>query len=129
MFILGADGVSLEEGLTTPSLGLAGVERAMIRQTRGEVIVLADRSKIGVVGDVVICPLDDVQTIIVDDGVDGDVRDEMLPPRHAGGRRVSRRSGPRVPPRAASSPRGFAPSLRGFSRPARPSKERRHERS
>ena len=77
-FILGADGVSLEEGITTASVGLAGVERAMIRQTRGEVIVLADRSKIGVVGDFVVCTLDDVQAVVVDDGVDEDVRDEML---------------------------------------------------
>jgi DeoR/GlpR family transcriptional regulator of sugar metabolism len=77
-FILGADGVSLEEGITTASVGLAGVERAMIRQTRGEVIVLADRSKIGVVGDFVICTLDEVQAVVVDDGVDEDVRDEML---------------------------------------------------
>ena len=77
-FILGADGVSLEEGVTTASVGLAGVERAMIRQTRGEVIVLADRSKIGVVGDFVICTLSDVQTVVIDDGVDDDVRDEML---------------------------------------------------
>ena len=77
-FILGADGVSLEEGITTASVGLAGVERAMIRQTRGEVIVLADSSKIGVVGDFVICTLDDAQAVVVDDGVDEDVRDEML---------------------------------------------------
>jgi DeoR family fructose operon transcriptional repressor len=77
-FILGADGVSLEEGITTASIGLAGVERGMIRQTRGEVIVLADRSKIGVVADFVICTLDDVQAVVVDDGVDEDVRDEML---------------------------------------------------
>jgi DeoR family transcriptional regulator, fructose operon transcriptional repressor len=76
-FILGADGVSLEEGITTASVGLAGVERAMIRQTRGEVIVLADRSKFGVVGDFVICTLDDIQAVVVDDGVDNDVRDEM----------------------------------------------------
>ena len=77
-FILGADGVSLEEGITTASVGLAGVERAMIRQTRGEVIVLADSSKIGVVGDFVICTLDDVQAVVVDDGLAEDVRDEML---------------------------------------------------
>lgn len=77
-FILGADGVSLEEGITTASVGLAGVERAMIRQTRGEVIVLADRSKIGIVGDFVICTLDEIHTVVVDDGIDSDVRDEML---------------------------------------------------
>ena len=76
-FILGADGLSLEEGITTPGIGLAGVERAMIRQTRGEVVVLADSSKFGVVGDVVICTLDKVDAVIVDDGVDDDVRDEI----------------------------------------------------
>ncbi len=76
-FILGADGLSLEEGVTTASIGIAGVERAMIRQTRGEVVVLADRSKLGAVGDFVICGLSDVQTVVVDD-VDDDVRDEML---------------------------------------------------
>ncbi len=77
-FIIGVDGISLEEGITTPSVGLAAVERAMIRQTRGEVVALADRTKIGVVGDAVICSLDAVQTVIVDEGVDDDVRDEML---------------------------------------------------
>ena len=76
-FILGADGLSLDEGVTTPSLSLAGVERAMIRQTRGEIVVLADSSKVGAVGDVVICALDMVDTIITDTAVDQDVRDEL----------------------------------------------------
>ena len=69
MFI-GVDGFDLEEGLTTPTMGMAGVERAMIAQTRGEVVALADASKIGVVADVVICGLDQVDTVLVDDGVD-----------------------------------------------------------
>jgi DeoR family fructose operon transcriptional repressor len=76
-FILGADGLSLEEGVTTPSISLAGVERAMIRQTRGEVVVLADSSKLGAVGDVVICTLDKVHVLIVDDGVEDDVLEEI----------------------------------------------------
>jgi len=76
-FILGADGVSLEEGVTTPSIGLAGVERAMVRQTRGEIAVLADSSKFGVIGDVAICTMDKIDSIIVDDAVDKDVRDEL----------------------------------------------------
>jgi DeoR family fructose operon transcriptional repressor len=76
-FILGADGLSLDEGVTTPSLSLAGVERAMIRQTRGEIVVLADSSKVGAVGDVVICSLDIANVVIVDDGVSQDVREEM----------------------------------------------------
>jgi DeoR family fructose operon transcriptional repressor len=76
-FILGADGVSLEEGITTPSIGLAGVERVMVRQTRGEIVLLADKSKFGVVGDVAICTLEQVHVVIVDDGVGEDVRAEI----------------------------------------------------
>ena len=75
--ILGVDGCDLEEGMTTPSVGIASVERAMIAQTRGDIIVLADSSKIGVVADVVICGFDQVDVVMVDDGVDSAVRDEM----------------------------------------------------
>jgi len=44
---------------------------------RGYRIVLADRSKIGVVADVVICGLDQVDVVMVDDGVDDGVREDM----------------------------------------------------
>jgi DeoR family transcriptional regulator, fructose operon transcriptional repressor len=74
---LSTDGVTLDEGLTTPSVGIAGVERVMVRQTRGELVALADGSKIGVVADVVVCTLDQVDTAIIDDSVGEDVRDEM----------------------------------------------------
>ena len=57
---LGADGLDSSAGLTTPSMAVAGIELAMVRRTRGEVVVLADHTKIGLVGDVVICPLDQV---------------------------------------------------------------------
>jgi DeoR family transcriptional regulator, fructose operon transcriptional repressor len=75
--LLGVDGFDLAEGLTTPTLGMASIERAMIEQTRGEVLVLADRSKIGVVADVVICGFDKIDTVLVDDGVGDDVREEL----------------------------------------------------
>jgi DeoR family transcriptional regulator, fructose operon transcriptional repressor len=75
--LLGADAMSLEEGLTASSVGLALVERAMVRQTRGEVVVLADSSKIGVVANVSICPLDRTQAVIVDDGIDEEMREEL----------------------------------------------------
>jgi DeoR/GlpR family transcriptional regulator of sugar metabolism len=80
---LGADCLDAREGLTTPSIAVAGVELAMIRRTRGEVVVLADSSKIGLVGAVVICPLDQVDVVFVDDGVDADVCEQI------------RRAGPR----------------------------------
>ena len=46
---LGADGLDAVAGLTTPSIAVAGIELAMIRRTRGEVVVLADNNKIGLV--------------------------------------------------------------------------------
>jgi DeoR/GlpR family transcriptional regulator of sugar metabolism len=76
-FLIGVDGFDLEEGLTTPTMGMAGVERAMLAQTRGEVVALADASKIGMVADVVICGLEEVDTVLVDDGVSEPVREEM----------------------------------------------------
>jgi DeoR/GlpR family transcriptional regulator of sugar metabolism len=76
--LIGVDGFDLEEGLTTPTMGMAGVERAMLTQTRGEVVALADASKIGVVADVVVCGLDQLDTVMVDDGVDESVREEIV---------------------------------------------------
>jgi DeoR/GlpR family transcriptional regulator of sugar metabolism len=76
--LIGVDGFDLEEGLTTPTMGMAGVERAMLAQTRGEVVALADASKIGVVADVVVCGLDQLDAVMVDDGVDESVREEIV---------------------------------------------------
>jgi DeoR/GlpR family transcriptional regulator of sugar metabolism len=74
---LGIDGFDLLEGLTTPSMDLASVERQMVAQTRGEVIGLADSSKIGTVADVVVCKFDQVDAVIVDAGVDDEFRAEI----------------------------------------------------
>jgi len=76
--LIGVDGFDLEEGLTTPTMGMAGVERAMLAQTRGEVIAMADSTKIGVVADVVICGLGELDAVMFDDGVDQSVRDEIV---------------------------------------------------
>ena len=66
---LGADCIDSRAGLTTPSIAVAAIELAM----RGEVVVLADSSKFGLVGAVVICPLDQIDVVLVDDGVDAEV--------------------------------------------------------
>lgn len=71
---LGADGLDPAAGITTPSIAVAGIELAMIRRTRGEVVVLADNDKIGVVHQVVVCPLDQIDVVLVDEGVAPDVR-------------------------------------------------------
>ena len=69
---LGADCLDPRAGLTTPSLAVAAIELAMIRRTRGEVAVLADSSKFGLVGAVVVCPLDQIDVVLVDDGIDAE---------------------------------------------------------
>ena len=66
---IGVDGLSLDAGLTTPHHQEAEVGRQMIRQTRGEVIVLADSSKIGGVAPFVTAPLDMVDVLITDSAV------------------------------------------------------------
>ncbi len=74
---LGIDGFDLQEGLTTPTIEIASIERQMVAHTRGEVIVLADSSKIATVADVVICKFDQVDVVIVDAGVDDEYRAEI----------------------------------------------------
>jgi DeoR/GlpR family transcriptional regulator of sugar metabolism len=69
---LGADCLDPRAGLTTPSIAVAAIELAMIRRTRGEVAVLADSSKFGLVGAVVVCPLDQIDVVLVDDGIDAE---------------------------------------------------------
>ncbi len=71
---IGADGLDVTAGLTTPSMAVAGIELAMIRRTRGEVVVLADSNKLGLVHQVVVCPLDQIDLVLVDDGVSQDAR-------------------------------------------------------
>jgi len=56
---------------------VASLELAMIRRTHGEVVVLADNNKIGLVCPVVICPLDQIDVVLVDAGVDKGVREAI----------------------------------------------------
>lgn len=71
---IGAEGVSRRSGLTTPSPVEAEVARLMIDLTRGEVIVVADHSKMGTVADFVIAGLDRVDRLITDGGIDAEYR-------------------------------------------------------
>ncbi|MGA2929640.1 MAG: DeoR/GlpR family DNA-binding transcription regulator [Solirubrobacteraceae bacterium] len=66
---LGANGVSVERGLTTPDLAEAAVKRAMLQAAR-RVVVLADHTKIGNDGFARFGGLDEVDTLISDDGLD-----------------------------------------------------------
>ncbi len=75
--LLGADCLDVSAGLTTAGLAVADLELAMIRRTRGEVIVMADSAKIGLVGPVVICPLDQIDVVVVDSGLSVEICQEI----------------------------------------------------
>jgi DeoR/GlpR family transcriptional regulator of sugar metabolism len=61
---LGADGISLSAGLSTPNLEIAVIERSMIQHTRGQVIVMADHLKFGLVAEMSIAPLKVIDILI-----------------------------------------------------------------
>ncbi|MHB1525176.1 MAG: DeoR/GlpR family DNA-binding transcription regulator [Candidatus Dormibacteria bacterium] len=69
---VGVDGVSLKFGLSTPDEREAEVARAMIERTHGPVVVLADRSKLGVVASVVTAGLYEITHLLVEGPIDAD---------------------------------------------------------
>jgi len=68
--ILGVDGISLKHGCTVPSNAEAEIIRQMIRQTRGEIIIVADHSKWGVVSNFQIAAIEDIDKLVTDAGLD-----------------------------------------------------------
>lgn len=71
---IGVDGVSLKHGCTTPNSLEAEIARLMIERTQGEVIVIADHSKWGVVSNLEIAPLSQVSCFMTDDGLGQEAR-------------------------------------------------------
>jgi DeoR family transcriptional regulator, fructose operon transcriptional repressor len=74
---IGVDGVSLQYGVTTPILEEAEVCRAMIAQTHGQVIVVADASKLGVVADCLTAPLNNIDILVTDSNFDEGYRQDI----------------------------------------------------
>ncbi len=74
---LGADGLSLRSGMTTPNLEIAVIERSMIRHTRGKVIVMAEHTKFGMVAQVEIAPMEHIDVIITNREIPGDFRNDL----------------------------------------------------
>jgi DeoR family fructose operon transcriptional repressor len=66
---IGVDGISLRAGCTTPISAEAEVARLMVERTRGQVIVVADHSKWGVVSNFEIAPLKRVSVLVTDSGL------------------------------------------------------------
>jgi DeoR/GlpR family transcriptional regulator of sugar metabolism len=68
--ILGIDGVSAKHGCTVPSNAEAEIIRQMIKHTKGEIIIVADHSKWGVVSNFQIAAIEEVSKLVTDSGFD-----------------------------------------------------------
>ncbi len=64
--ILGVDGISARHGCTVPSNAEAEVIRQMIKHTKGEIIIVADHSKWGVVSNFQIAAIEEIDRLITD---------------------------------------------------------------
>lgn len=72
--VLGVHGIDPVAGLTTPNLLEAETDRALVAAA-GRVVVVADRSKWGVVGLARIAALADVDVLVTDDGLPAEAAD------------------------------------------------------
>jgi DeoR family transcriptional regulator of aga operon len=68
---IGVCGVDPERGATTIEADEAAVFRAMSRRAK-QVVIVADSSKVGMTSPAVICPVDDIDILITDDGISAD---------------------------------------------------------
>ncbi|MCA2002330.1 MAG: DeoR/GlpR family DNA-binding transcription regulator [Chloroflexi bacterium] len=66
---LGVDGISVKHGCTVPTDVEAEVVRRMIERTKGQVIVMADHSKWGVVSNFEVASIEEVDKFISDSGL------------------------------------------------------------
>jgi DeoR family fructose operon transcriptional repressor len=74
---LGADGLSINLGLTTPNLEMAVIERTMIQYTRGKVIVMADHSKFDLVAGISVAPLKHIDVLITNRKISEDFQKNL----------------------------------------------------
>jgi DeoR/GlpR family transcriptional regulator of sugar metabolism len=66
---LGADGLTLDGGMTTAHVLMAELDRAMAERARS-VVLVADSTKLGRAGFYPVLPIERLNTIVTDDGAD-----------------------------------------------------------
>ena len=76
--ILGVDGISLKHGCTVPSNAEAEVVRQMIERTRGQIIIVADHSKWGVVSNFQIATMDEIDKFVTDEAIDSSANESLV---------------------------------------------------
>ena len=74
---IGVDGISRKYGLTNPLMLGAETARTVVEQTHGQVIVVADHSKLGVVANYMIAPIEKIDILVTDSGFNESYRKEL----------------------------------------------------
>ncbi len=74
---LGADGLSISAGMTTPDPDIAVIERTMAQHTQGQVIVMADHPKFGKVAAMTIIPLKHIDALITNRKIPADFQSHL----------------------------------------------------
>jgi DeoR/GlpR family transcriptional regulator of sugar metabolism len=74
---LGVGGIDAVAGLTTPVAAEAEIARLMLERTRGRVIVVADASKLGLVDDFEVAPLDRADLVVTDPALSAEQRSAL----------------------------------------------------
>jgi DeoR family fructose operon transcriptional repressor len=64
--VLGINGVSIKKGFTSAVNQETGVNKAMIENSSGKVIVVADHTKMNCVSSFLTCPLGDIDMLVTD---------------------------------------------------------------
>lgn len=64
--VLGTNGISIDRGITTTVYQECAINQAMIDNTHGQVLVIADHTKLGRVSNFVSAPLTVIHTLITD---------------------------------------------------------------
>lgn len=75
--VLGTNGISIERGITTTVYQECAINQAMIDNTQGKVVVIADHTKLGRVSNFVSAPLSAIDILITDTGCPDDFRSEL----------------------------------------------------
>ncbi len=73
----GADALSLSAGMTTPDFEIAVIDRTMIKYTHGRVIVMANHTKFGLVAQMSIVPLKQIDVLITNRKIPEDFQKEL----------------------------------------------------
>lgn len=75
--IIAIDGLSLKFGCTVPTNAEAEVNQLMIQRNRGPLIIVTDHSKWGIVSNFEIAKIDQIQTLVTDEGLDLHAREAL----------------------------------------------------